>query len=104
MAAAISATAPGTGMWRLRRPLIAATSRRIFFQRDAFAPENVAMSNLPALHRKNQARPDIAHVDEVHDEIEIQVKTPAKEVPEHRCRRSKVVIVCSDWHRRSANY
>ena len=44
-------------------------------QRDAFAAENVAMSDLSALHGKDQPGGDIAHIDEVHDEIEIQLKS-----------------------------
>lgn len=46
-----------------------------FAQRDTFAAENVAMSNLSAFHGQNQPCRDIAHIDEVYNEIEIQLKT-----------------------------
>src|SRR3981189_4011336 len=72
-------------------------------QRDTFAAENVAMSDLSTFHDKNQGRCGVAHVDEVHDEIEIQLKTPAKKVPEHRRWWRMVVIMGSDWHCRTAN-
>src|SRR5271166_3287180 len=58
-------------------------------QRDTLAAENVAMSRLSALHSKNKAGCDIAHVDEIDGEIEVQVKPPAKEMPDHRGRRGK---------------
>ena len=62
------------------------------------------MTRLAALHRQNQAGRDIADVDKVHDEIEIQLKPPAEKVPEHRCRRGKIVIMRSDRHRRCADH
>ena len=49
------------------------------------------MAHLAALHRKNQSRRDVADIDEVHDEVEIQLKAAGKEMPEHRCRRGKIV-------------
>ena len=75
-----------------------------FLQRNAFPAKKVAMTCLPALHRKHQPGRDIAYIDEVHDEIEIKLKTPAEEVSEHRCRRSEVMIVRSNRHCRSANH
>ncbi len=73
------------------------------FQRDAFTAENVAMSRPPTFHGQNQPRRGIAHVDEVDDEIEIQLKALAEKVPEHGRRRSEVVIMRSDRHRRTAD-
>ena len=61
------------------------------------------MPGSPAFHRENQARRDIADVDEIHDEIEIQVQTSAKKMPKHRGRRSEIVVMRSDWHRRCAD-
>jgi len=72
-------------------------------QRDTFAAKNVAMSDLPTFHGQNQARCNVAHVDKVDDEIKIQLKAPIEKVPQHRYRRSKVVIVRSDGHGWSAD-
>src|SRR5438046_532855 len=91
-------------MCRLRRPLIAAISCRTFLSGILSLPENVAMSDPPAFHGKNQAPGHVAHVDEVHNEVEIQAKTPAKKMPQHRRRRSKVVVTGSNWHCRASNY
>ena len=95
---------PGTGKGRLRRPLIAATNRRIFFSGILSPPRMYRCPTLSAFHGKNEPRRNIAHVDEVHDEIEIQLNAPAEKVPEHRRRRSEVVIMRSDRHCRSANH
>ena len=48
-------------------------------QRHAFATENIAMSGPSALHGKDQPFGGVAHVDEVHDKIKMQLKTPARE-------------------------
>ena len=90
-------------MWQIAAAADRRHQPKNLLQRDTFAAENVAMSNLPAFHRENQARRDIAHVDEVDDEIEIQLKSPAEKMPEHRRRRRKIVIMKSDRHRRSAD-
>src|SRR5450755_3196352 len=76
---------------------------KYLLQRDAFAAENVAMPNLPTLHGQYQAGCDVAHVDKVHDEIEIQVKTPVEKMLEHRDGRSEVMIVKPDGHGRRAD-
>ena len=46
-------------------------------QRHAFAAENVAMSSVSALHGKDQPFGGVAHIDEVHDKIKMQLKTSA---------------------------
>ena len=61
------------------------------------------MPDLPTFHRQNEACGDIAHVNKVDDEIEIQLKTPAKKVPEHRDRWRQVVIMRPNWHGRTRN-
>src|SRR5205814_2329582 len=65
-------------------------------QSDTFAAKNVAMSDLPAFHGQDQARCNVAHVDQVDDEIKIQLKAPIEKVPENRYRGVKVVMVRSD--------
>ena len=73
------------------------------FEGNAFAAENVSMADLSAFHGKDQARCDVAHVDEIQDEIEIELKALAEKMPEHRCRRCKVMVVRPDRHCRAAD-
>ena len=40
---------------------------------NALASENIAMSELSPFHGKDQSRGNIAHVNEVHDEIQIEL-------------------------------
>ncbi len=56
------------------------------------------MADLSAFHGEDQARCDVAHVDEIHDEIEIELKTLAEKTPDHCRRRCKVMVVRSDRH------
>ena len=72
-------------------------------QRDAFAAENIAMPDLPPLHGKHQARRDVAHVDQIDNEIEIQLQTLVEKMPEHGDRRRQVMIVRPDRHGRRAD-
>ena len=46
---------------------------------------------------------DVAHVNEVDDEIQIQVQTSVNKVLEHRGRRRQIVIMRSDRHCRCAD-
>src|SRR4029078_686082 len=71
-------------------------------QRYAFATEDVALSGTSALHGKDQPFGSVAHIDEIHDKIEMQLETPAEKIPEHRRRRRHVVIVGPDRHRGTA--
>ena len=61
------------------------------------------MSSLSAFHGKDQPFGDIANIDEVHGEIEIQLKTAAEKMAEHRHRRSDIVVIGPDGHRRTGN-
>ena len=62
------------------------------------------MSGLSALHGKDQPGGNIAHIDEVHDEIEIQLQPRAEEMPEHRRRRRHIMVMRPDRHGGAANH
>ena len=47
------------------------------FERNTFATENIPLADLSAFHGEDQARCDVAHVDEIQNEIEIKLKTLA---------------------------
>ena len=69
----------GNSAANLKAASAAATDRFHEFenlcQLDGFAAQDIAMSGLSAFHRQNQPFGDIAHIDEVNGEIEIQLKT-----------------------------
>lgn len=61
------------------------------------------MSSLSAFHGKHQPFGGVAHIDEVHGKIKIQLKTSAEKMPEHRHRRGDVVVTRPDGHGGTAN-
>ena len=67
-------------------------------QRDGFTAENVAVSNLSTFHRQDQAGGGIAHVDQVHGKIDVELKSPAEKMPEHGGGWREIAIVRPDWH------
>src|SRR6202022_4502269 len=64
------------GNWNERPAAAADRSHKPknLLQRDTFAAENVAMSDLPAFHGKDQTGCDVAYIEGVPDEIKIKLK------------------------------
>ena len=59
-----------------------------FFEGDAFPTQDVSLSDLSPLHGKDETSCDIAHIHQIQNEIEIELKTLSQKMPKHRCRRS----------------
>src|SRR6516164_829950 len=73
-------------------------------ERQAVAAYDVAVPHPPLLHRKDEPQRGIAHVDQVHDEVEIHLElTAAQKMLKHRGWRSEVVIMRADRHRGTPN-
>ena len=88
----------------LRRPLTAAISARIRPQRHAVAAKQIALPDPALFHRKDKPDGDVAYIDEVDDEIEIDLEAPvAEKMLQHGGRRREIVIVRTDRHRRAAD-
>jgi hypothetical protein len=62
------------------------------------------MSSLSVLHGKDQPFGGVAHIDEVHDKIKMQLKASLEKIPEHCRRRRNVVIVRPDRHGGTADH
>src|SRR4029079_5322710 len=73
------------------------------FKANVSATEDIPTADLSALHGKDQSRCDVAHVDEIQDEIEIELKALAEETREHGRWRRKVMVMRSDRHGRAGN-
>jgi hypothetical protein len=93
------------GNWNEQLPAAAGRHQREnLFQRDTVAAENIAVPETSFFHRKNEADRNIAHVDEVHDEIQIHSKESAAEkMLQHGGRRCQILVVRSDRHRRTTD-
>src|SRR3974377_1320411 len=78
--------------WNADRPAAAdnADDSEKLFQRDIFTTENVALTGLRAFHGKKQTHCDIADVDKVHDEIQVDLNTSAKKILQHQGRRREI--------------
>src|SRR5215813_14766099 len=63
-----------------------------FFFYNAATTENVALPGLPAFHGKKQPHCDIADVDKVHDEIQVDLNTSAKKILQHQGRRREIPV------------
>src|SRR4029079_3933624 len=98
IAAVTSASCPGTGTRRLSRAAARGPKLEKLCERNTFATENIPLADLSAFHGEDQARCDVAHVDEIQNEIEIKLKTLAEKTPDHRRWRCKVVVMRSDRH------
>ena len=99
IAATSSASRPGTGTKSLRRPLMDAINARTSPSGHAIATKNVAVPDPAFFHRKDKANGDIAHIDEIHHEIEIHLHGPdAKKVLQHGGWRREIVVVRADRH------
>jgi hypothetical protein len=67
-------------------------------QWDGLTTENVTLPNLPALHRQMQASSDIAHINQVQHEIEVELNATVEKMPQHQGRRREISIVRADGH------
>src|SRR5882724_966387 len=74
------------------------------FHPDALAAEDVALPDPSALHREDEAGCHIAHIDKVHDEIEVQMKPAVEKMPQHRGRRGQIVVMRTDRHGRRTDH
>src|SRR6516164_9636022 len=91
--------------WNADRPAAAdnADDGEKLFYTDISATENVALAGLPAFHCKKQTHCDVADVDKVHDEIQINLNPSPQKILQHKSRRRETPVVWSDRHRRISN-
>src|SRR5581483_824720 len=56
------------------------------------------MARAAPFHDIDQARRNIAHIDDVYRKIDIEPKSPLQEMPDHFCRWREFIVMTADWH------
>ena len=82
------------------RPVSEASASRISFRRHVAVAEDVSLAGSPLLRRREVARRDVAHVDEVQSRVDVSGHLPVQEVDDQLPRRRRLDVELADRRRR----